>query len=124
MAKTILIVDDENETQRLLKLIFERAKYNVLVAPSSATATKMILKHQPDVVIVDDLMPGISGMELSYWVTSNAATRHIRVIILSAGTGHIDADDLAQVGAFASLRKPYEPRKLLATVEASLSAGV
>ena len=124
MAKTILIVDDENETQRLLKLIFERAKYQVLVAPSSASATKMILKHQPDVVIVDDLMPGVSGLELCHWVTNNAATRHIPVIILSAGTQPIDADDLAQVGAFASLRKPYEPRKLLATVESSLAAGV
>lgn len=124
MAKTILIVDDENETQRLLKLIFERAKYQVLVAPNSAAATKMILKHQPDVVIVDDLMPGISGLELCHWVTNNAATRHIPVIILSAGTQAIDADDLEQVGAFAALRKPYEPRKLLATVESSLAAGV
>jgi CheY-like chemotaxis protein len=75
-------------------------------------------------VIVDDLLPGVSGLELCQQITSNPSTRQIPVIILSAGTEQIPQNALASVGAFAALRKPFEPRKLLNTVEASLGAHV
>lgn len=124
MAKTILIVDDEFEMQRLMKLIFERAKYVVQIAPNTSAAMKMILKQPPDVVVVDDLMPGVSGMELCKWMSSTPSLRHIPVILHSAGPEQISAEELAEVGAFAALRKPCEPRKLLATVESTFVARV
>lgn len=124
MTKTILVIDDEFEVQRLLKLLFERARYAVIIAPNMTAAMTMALKQPPDVVIVDDLMPGCSGQEFCQWLNSTPALRHIPVIIHSAGPGHVSTEELAEMGAYAALRKPAQPRQLLTVVEACLSACV
>lgn len=124
MAKTILVIDDEFEVQRLLRLLFERAGYAVVVAPNMAAAKTMIVAQPVDVVVVDDLMPGCSGLEFCAWLNATAELRHIPVILLSAGPERLSKDTLAEVGAFAALRKPAPPRQLLDVVASCFAARV
>lgn len=81
------------------------------------------VQQQPiHLILMDDMMPGeISGIDACRMITSSPESRHIPIVIHSAGPGILDQQLLASVGAVSALRKPCEPQAILETVAKTLA---
>jgi CheY-like chemotaxis protein len=118
---SILLVDDDRSMLRILQLIFERAKYQVYLAKGSAEALEIIYQHFPDVVLIDDMMPEMTGSQVCVKLKTDPLTCKIPVIIHSAGNDVLDEELMREIQADAALRKPSHPSELLRTVERCLA---
>jgi CheY-like chemotaxis protein len=82
--ETILCVDDEPTQLMLLRLALTRAGYQVLEAPDGQKGVDMAIEHQPKLIIMDLMMPGMDGATAITHIKQNQSTRHIPVLVLSA----------------------------------------
>ena len=116
LAHQILVVEDEADTSAFLTELLERNGYKVTVAKEGGQAHSAFIRHRPDFVILDLILPGESGFEICERM--KAADEQVPVLILSA----IEMDDarsLAQrVGADGYLTKPFDPNELLENIVA------
>lgn len=124
MQYTILVVDDEDGMLKILRILFERANYNVLVADDGDMALEIIRRERPDVVLMDDMMPGTSGTQICKIVTHDPSTAQIPVVIYSAGPDIMDQQYVREIGASAVIRKPAPPQKIVGEVQRALQMGV
>jgi len=112
--RSILIVDDDPCILGLLRLHLQNAGYRVHVAEDAVVAGRMLLKHPPDLMIVDINMPYMDGLEFVQAVKSEAKLAHIPVIFL---TINVEAKQRAMaLGAAAFLTKPVRADQLLAAM--------
>lgn len=104
----VLIVDDDEMSQALLGVILERAGHSVMKASDGGTALDMAYAAPPDLAIIDETMPRMSGVELTRQIKQNPQTTHIPVIMTSAGM-FVDGGStlMQQTGADAVLLKPW-----------------
>lgn len=116
----ILIVDDEEPIQELLKFNLEKEGYTVLVAYDGPSALKTVEEKRPDLVILDVMLPGMDGMEVCNQLRQNSKSRDIPVIMLTAKVEEIDKVLGLELGADDYLTKPFSPRELLARIRARL----
>lgn len=114
---TILIIDDELSFLDILQVILQRAGFHTVVATNGREGFELIQEHQPALVITDDMLPGISGGELCQIVKSTPEIRHIPVVLYSAGPRVRDRDFITQIGADATLAKPFKPTEVLRLVQ-------
>lgn len=121
MAKKILVVDDEVDTLNLLATTLAVAGYETAKAPNGSAALAMIPEFNPDVVILDVMMPEQSGLEVLATMKKMIAEPP-PVIIFSARGRIEDMVDGMEAGAFKYLVKPVSREKLLETVRAALAA--
>ncbi|MBD0337970.1 MAG: response regulator [Thermoleophilia bacterium] len=112
----ILIVDDDAGLRALLRATFESFEVEVDEADSVAAAERRIARARPDVVVLDVLMPGESGLELCRRLKAQAKTRGIGVVLLSGGAGEGRAQ-AREAGADAYLSKPFSPLHLLGVAD-------
>lgn len=112
----VLLVDDDAGLRALLRVTFETFDVRVDEADSVAAAERLIASARPDVVVLDVLMPGESGLELCRRLRESAKTRDVGVVLLSGAEGEARAEARA-VGADAFLTKPFSPLQLLAVVD-------
>lgn len=117
MDNSVLIVDDDQVSIHLLKLIFERGGYEVLAARSAAAGLEILRQQRPMVIIVDDMMPQMTGGQMCRIIKDDPAFWDIPVILLSAGTRVESATYIRQVGADFALTKPIISRDVLNAVE-------
>ena len=117
----VLIVDDEIECQFLLQVIFQRAGHTTQLAGDAATSLATISQSPPDVIVLDDMLPDFSGSEVCRRLKGSPSTRHIPVLLYSAGCNVRNRSHLAAIGADAALGKPSTPRELVQTVDRLLS---
>ncbi|ABK44977.1 response regulator receiver protein [Magnetococcus marinus MC-1] len=80
----VLIVDDEFINQQIASAILKGAGYDYMVATSGEEALEMVHSYAPDLILLDVLMPGMSGFEVVKHLKSDASTRHIPVILVTA----------------------------------------
>jgi CheY-like chemotaxis protein len=115
----IVIVDDEQNIQNLLEAVLQRAGYQTLTASDGLEGMTMILKHRPNLIIMDDDMPLIQGRDLCRNLKNDPALRHIPVIMHSS---HVRAyaTDQEYACADALLPKPSVPRDILSKVRGLL----
>ena len=116
----ILVVDDNRENIMLVRDVLEVASYEVIEALNGPGALEITPEEQPDLILLDVNMPGMSGFEVCKLLKSDETTNHIPVIMLTAQS---DVDSRVQgieAGADDYMSKPYSPRELLARVERSL----
>jgi two-component system alkaline phosphatase synthesis response regulator PhoP len=118
----IMVVDDDNALLTILQLTFERAGYEVITAENGPQAVEMALRHQPRLVVLDDMMPAMTGGDVCKRFRETPALAHILILMYSARTDAISAEYLNTIGADAGLRKPTPPQVILETVR-SLLAG-
>lgn len=121
MARTILIVDDDPDAQKLISLILSRAGFQTTTANNGPEALARLDQNPPDLLILDVMMPGMDGFEVLRRVRGNPATTHIPVIMLSAKGEVRDRVAGLRTGADDYITKPADPLELVARVEAVLA---
>ncbi|NDJ60623.1 MAG: response regulator transcription factor [Chloroflexi bacterium] len=122
--QTILIVDDEEGFLHILEVVLQRAGYATETALSAMAALEVLDAQSVDLIILDDMMPGLSGSEMCAKVKSDPLTQHIPVIMHSAGLKIHDKTHIEQIGADAVLVKPCPPRDVVEMVTKFMNAGV
>ncbi len=109
----ILIADDEESIIEVVKIYLEKEGYSVLTALDGDTALKLEIAEKPDLLILDIMLPKMSGLELC-----RAIEREVPVIFLTAKTSEEDKIAGFALGADDYITKPFSPRELIARVKA------
>jgi two-component system phosphate regulon response regulator PhoB len=120
MGATVLVVEDEPNIQELVAVNLRHAGHRVLQASSAEQAETAIRAELPDVVILDWMLPGESGLALARRLRGEARTRDLPILMLTARA--MEQDKLAGLDAGADdyLTKPFSPRELVARIKAVL----
>lgn len=119
-GRRILIVDDEAPIREMIAIALETTGFIPLEAENATSAHAMIIDERPDLVLLDWMMPGTSGMELLRRLKRDELTAKLPVIMLTA---KVDEDNRIQgleVGADDYIPKPFSPRELIARIKAVL----
>ncbi len=120
MKANILIVEDESPILELLALNISQAGYNPLRAISAEHAEKLINEALPDIILLDWMLPGMSGIDFAKKLRSNTLTKSIPIIMLTARSDELDKVKGLEVGADDYITKPFSPRELNARIKAVL----
>ena len=120
MKEKILIVDDDPELVQLIGYRLYGEGYQTVVAQSGEEALHVVEREQPDLVILDVMMPGMSGIEVCDVLRDQPETANLPIIILSARTQVPDRIEGLEVGADEYLTKPISLKEMVARVEALL----
>jgi DNA-binding response OmpR family regulator len=118
VKKKILVVDDEEDVAKALKVRLKANGYNVVVANDSVQAFTMANKEKPDLIILDVMIPGGGGFIVAERLKQSMATQHIPIIFLTGISG--GEERAYKVGASGYVMKPYHPEKLLETINNAL----
>lgn len=117
MVDKILVTDDEHDIRELAKLILEGAGYRVLTADNPHDAIQLANKELPDLILMDIVMPGMSGFEACGKLKKNKLTADIPVILFSVLAREIDKQMAENAGASAYIVKPFKAESLLAKIK-------
>ncbi len=120
MAETILVVDDDVQAVRLISLLLQRKGYRVTAATGGAQALARAETEQPDLIILDVMMPDMDGLEVCRRLRANPKTSGIPILMFTAKTAVADKIAGFQAGADDYLTKPVHPAELISRVEALL----
>ena len=116
-SATILVVDDERKIRDLVRSYLEREGYSVLVADTGQRALETIERAKPDLLVLDLMLPDLSGEEVARTVRSHSS---VPIIMLTAKAAEDERVGGLRLGADDYLVKPFSPRELVARVEAVL----
>lgn len=118
--QNILVVDDELPIRDMLTMALEAGGYSVIQAESAQDAYTIIIDKKPDLLLLDWMMPGTSGLELLRRLKKNELTEMLPVVMLTAKTEEDDKIAGLDTGADDYLVKPFSPRELVSRVKAVL----
>ena len=117
----ILVVDDEVNITQILEFSIGAEGYEVIAAQNGEEAIDKARREQPDLIILDIMMPIIDGYEACRILKANPLTKHIPVILLTAKGRDIDRRLGYEVGATDYIVKPFSPNKLIDRIHQLLS---
>jgi len=121
MSETrVLIVEDESSIRDMLAFTLQTAGMQVLEASNAEQGCQLALDHQPDLVLLDWMLPGVSGISLLSRIKSHAKLKDVPVILLTARADEADQVLGFETGADDYVTKPFSPRALLARIRALL----
>ena len=118
----VLIVDDDPVIQRLLRVNFEMEGYEVIVGVDGVDGLEKARAEHPDIVVLDIMMPRMSGLDVARALKADPDTASIPVLLLSAKAQEADLRAGDESGADDYLTKPFDPFQLLQRVELLLAA--
>ena len=118
--KTILVVDDEAPIRDMLRVALEMAEYNVIEAGDAQLAHTLIVDQKPDLILLDWMLPGTSGIELARRLKKDDMTREMPIIMLTAKGEEDNKIQGLEIGADDYITKPFSPRELVARLKAVL----
>lgn len=118
--KTILVVDDEEDILELVKYNLTREGYQILCAATGEEAIAKAKRKQPDLILLDLMLPGMDGLEVCKLLKKDSKTEHIPIIMLTAKTEEADIVSGLEVGADDYITKPFSPKVLTARVRTML----
>ena len=116
-APTILVVDDEKTVTEVVGMYLERAGYDVMVADDGETALDVLEEQGPDLVVLDLMLPGVDGLEITRWLRARG---DLPIIMLSARRDEVDRILGLELGADDYVVKPFSPQELVSRVKAVL----
>lgn len=119
-TKTVLVVDDDRSLRALCRASLEEAGFRVLEAADGEQALASVHDEQPDLILLDIMMPGISGWEVTSALLADRATDRIPIVFMSARTEVADRIRAFDLGAQDYVTKPFDPRGLADTVAKTL----
>ncbi len=117
MAKRILVVDDEPDILQVTSFRLKKAGYEVLTAIDGREAMDLIKKEPLDLILLDLVLPQVTGYEVCKWVKADDKLKEIPVILFTASAVHDVTEKASQTGAQDYIVKPFEPEELLAKVK-------
>jgi diguanylate cyclase len=117
----ILIVDDERNNRKLLEVMLSAEGYRTISATTGEEALAMVAEHTPDLVLLDVMMPGVDGYQVTSRIKANARTGHTRVILITALNDLNSQKHGMTAGADDVLAKPVDRAELCARVSALLA---
>ncbi|BEV72887.1 MULTISPECIES: phosphate regulon transcriptional regulator PhoB [unclassified Paludibacterium] len=120
MAANILLVEDEPAIQELIAFNLTQAGHHVLRASTAEAAITLVRNALPDLVLLDWMLPGASGIEVARKLRSDERTRSVPIIMLTARSDEQDKISGLEAGADDYITKPFSPRELLARIKAVL----
>lgn len=118
--ETILVVDDEEDILELIKYNLRAEGYFILSSVTGEDAVKIARKHQPDLVVLDLMLPGIDGMEVTKILKNDEKTLNIPIVMLTAKGDESDIVAGLELGANDYISKPFSPKELVARIRAIL----
>ncbi len=122
MPTHVLIADDDPSILMSLEFLMKKQGYNVLIARNSSEAYDLLQQHQPRVLLLDIMMPGMNGYELCAFVRETPGFERTKVIFLSAKSKECDIKRGYDAGADLYLPKPFSTRELVAKVREMVPA--
>src|SRR5574343_1542570 len=120
MPANILLVEDEPAIQELIAFNLVQAGHHVLRASTAGVALTLVKNALPDLVLLDWMLPGASGVEIARKLRADERTRQIPIIMLTARSEEQDKVQGLEAGADDYITKPFSPRELLARIKAVL----
>ncbi len=119
-TRRILVVEDEQPIREVIAFGLKRAGFSVSEAGNGVQAQASIVNERPDLILMDWMLPDISGLELTRRLKRDELTREIPVIMLTARAEELDKVTGLESGADDYLTKPFSPRELKARIDAVL----
>ena len=120
MAKAILVADDDPDILSIVSMSLETQGYTVYKATNGREAVDLAKQHHPDLVLMDMMMPVVSGYEAVAELKADAATRDITIVGLSAKAMATDMERATDVGIDGYITKPFRIAQVLTVVESYL----
>jgi DNA-binding response OmpR family regulator len=109
--ETVLIVEDDSTARRMYRTALGFAGFDIIEAEDGLSALRLLDQYPVDVVVLDLMLPTLSGLAVQQEIAANAHTRNIRVIIVTGSTINLDDIDVSCI-----LRKPISPDRLIDAV--------
>ena len=119
---TILLTDDEAHVRHVMKYKLQRAGHAVIVATNGEEALEAARRHRPNLVVSDQQMPLMDGLELCRALHADARTRNIPVILVTSREFEIGPAETHGTGVRRVMSKPFSPSALVAAVSEVLAA--
>ena len=118
MTKKMLIVEDEEDILELLSAIFaDLGDYEILCAGDGEEALRMAREDNPDIILLDILLPRMNGYDVCQAVKSDPTMSHVKVLAISGVAQKSNRQKAQEVGADAFIAKPFDPVALVKKVE-------
>jgi DNA-binding response OmpR family regulator len=122
--KRVLIVEDQPDIRKLIRMTLEFEAYEIHEADDGASGLRMALALQPDLVLLDVMMPGeLDGLQVCQRIKSDATLAGVRVVLLTARGQTRDREAGQRAGADEYLVKPFSPLQLIDTIERLTTAA-
>jgi CheY-like chemotaxis protein len=119
--RKILVVDDNKELRMLISLTLEFSQCELLEADSAVSGLEMLRTHQPDIILLDVMMPGeLDGLGLCRMIRDDESLKHIKIIMLSAKGQQKDVQMGLDAGADDYVVKPFSPSELMQKLDIKL----
>ena len=119
-SRVVLIADDDEDILALVAYRLERAGYAVVTAKDGEQALAIARERQPDLAVLDVMMPRLTGYEVTERLRGDVRTSGVPVILLTARAQEADVARGFEVGADDYVKKPFSPQELRARVQAIL----
>ena len=116
MAKTVLIVEDNELNMKLFHDLLEAHGYNTVATRNGIEALDLARKHRPDLILMDIQLPEVSGLEVTKWIKDDPELHRIPVVAVTAFAMRGDEERILQGGCEAYLSKPISIARFMETV--------
>lgn len=116
MSRRVLVVDDDELTREILATMLDLEEFEVSLAVDGPEALAAVAAATPDVMVLDVMMPGMSGFEVCAKLKSDPATAGMPIVLLTARDSEEDRRAGEEAGADAYLTKPFSPLALIETI--------
>ena len=117
----LLVADDDEDILTLVQLRLTRSGYEVVVARDGEEALRLARERQPDLAVLDWMMPKASGLEVLRAIRADATTHDIPVVLLTARASEADIAEGLAAGADDYIAKPFSPQELAARIQVILA---
>lgn len=117
MSRRVLTIDDQTDIRRLIRMTLEFEGFDVLEAGGGPEGLEMAWSKKPDLILLDVMMPGMSGLTVASMLRTDERLKHIPVVMLTALDRESDMEAGLATGVQAYLAKPFSPMELLDVVE-------
>src|SRR5471030_2871873 len=118
----LLVADDDEDILTLVQLRLSRSGYEVVVARDGDEALRLAREKQPDLAVLDWMMPKASGLEVLRAIRADAELHDTPVVLLTARASEADIKEGLAAGAYDFIAKPFSPQELAARIQVSLAA--
>lgn len=125
MNKKVLIIEDDMGISKILKIMLQKNDYTPLVAFDAIMGRSAVIRHQPDLILLDISMPGGSGIELLEFISRHPQCCSIPIVIMTANASNEIRAKAEELGVLSFIEKPFDVKQVLEIInkELNLSPG-